>query len=120
MLVTESLAYNMQAANAGMTQADFTPITTTAGFQMGIVSPASKGWKDFKDVIAAAKGGEQIRFGVMSPKLADLAYLLGKANDVDFNIVSVKGGKGRYGWRQCRRPGPRLHGRHSGERRGCR
>lgn len=93
MLVTESLAYNMQAANAGMSQADFTPITTTAGFQMGIVSPASKGWKDFKDVIAAAKGGEQIRFGVMSPKLADLAYLLGKANDVDFNIVSVKGGK---------------------------
>ncbi len=93
MLVTESLAYNMQAANAPMSQDDFTPITTTAGFQMGIVSPASKGWNDFNDVIAAAKGGEQIRFGVMSPKLADLAYLLGKANDVDFNIVSVRGGK---------------------------
>jgi tripartite-type tricarboxylate transporter receptor subunit TctC len=29
----------------------------------------------------------------MSPKLADLAYLLGKAQGIDFNIVSVKGGK---------------------------
>ena len=29
----------------------------------------------------------------MSPRLADLAYLLGKANDVEFNIVSLRGGK---------------------------
>jgi tripartite-type tricarboxylate transporter receptor subunit TctC len=29
----------------------------------------------------------------MSPKLADLAYLLGEANGVDFNIISVRGGK---------------------------
>ena len=29
----------------------------------------------------------------MSPKLADLAYLLGKAQGINFNIISVKGGK---------------------------
>ena len=29
----------------------------------------------------------------MSPKLADLAYLFGKAQGVEFNIVSVSGGK---------------------------
>ena len=60
---------------------------------MGIVSQSSKGWKTFADVVAAAKSGQDIRFGVMSPKLADLAYLLGKAQGVEFNIVSVKGGK---------------------------
>ena len=44
-------------------------------------------------MIVAAKGGEEIIFGVMSAKLADLAYLLGEANGVEFNIVSVRGGK---------------------------
>ena len=93
MVVTETLAYNMIVADAGIGQDDFTPITTTAGFQMAIVSLASKGWSDFGDVLAAARSGENIRFGVMSPKLEDLAYLLGEANDVDLNIVSVQGGR---------------------------
>lgn len=94
MVVTETMGYNMRAADAGVTPDDFTAIATTAGFQMGVVAPSSKGWNTFGDVIEAAKGGEEIRFGVMSPKLADLAYLLGKENGVDFNIVSVRGGRG--------------------------
>ena len=93
MAVTETLGYNMAASNSGMTPADFTPITTTAGFQMGVVARSDKGWKTMADVVAAAKSGQDIRFGVMSPRLADLAYLLGKAQGVDFNIISVKGGK---------------------------
>ncbi|WP_161594620.1 tripartite tricarboxylate transporter substrate-binding protein [Marimonas lutisalis] len=93
MVVTETLGYNMRAANAGVEPSDFTAISTTAGFQMGIVSQSSKGWKTFADVVEAAKGGQEIRFGVMSPKLADLAYLLGKAQGVEFNIIQVKGGK---------------------------
>jgi len=92
LLATETLGYALHAANVNVTPADYTAITTTAGFQMGIVSLSAKGWKSFHDVIEGAKG-EALRFGVMSPKLADLAYLLGKANDVEFNIVSVKGGK---------------------------
>lgn len=93
MVVTEALGYNMMAADIGMTPADFTGLATTAGFQMGVVARTDKGWSSFEDMIAAAKGGQEIRFGVMSPKLADLAYLLGEAQDVDFNIVSFKGGK---------------------------
>lgn len=93
MVVAESMGYNLYTANAGMTPADFTSITTTAGAQMGIVSKSDKGWNDINDVIAAAKAGEQIRFGVMSPRLGDLAYLLGKANGVDFNIITVRGGR---------------------------
>lgn len=93
MVVTESLTYNLYTANAGMTPADFTGLTTTAGFQMGIVSQSSKGWTNINDAIAAAKAGEQVRFGVMTPRLGDLAYLLGKAQGVEFNIISVKGGK---------------------------
>lgn len=93
MVVTESMGYNMKVANAGVMPSDYTAITTTAGFQMGVVSKADKGWNSFDDMIAAAKEGP-LRFGAMSPKLADLAYLLGKAQGVEFNIVNVKGGKG--------------------------
>ncbi len=93
MVVTETMGYNMKVANAGVSPQDFTAITTTAGFQMGVVSLSSKGWKSFDDMIAAAKT-TPLRFGAMSPRLADLAYLLGKAQGVEFNIVSVKGGKG--------------------------
>ena len=94
LVVTESLGYNAAAAkNSGVTPGDFTGLTTTAGFQMGIVSKSDKGWSDFNDVIAAGKAGEELRFGVMSPKLADLAYLLGEANGIEFNIIQVRGGK---------------------------
>ncbi|MEJ2096547.1 MAG: tripartite tricarboxylate transporter substrate-binding protein [Deltaproteobacteria bacterium] len=94
MFVSETFEYNLAAAKkSGLKLSDFTPLVTTAGFQMGIVAKTSKGWKTFFDVIKAAKEGQQIRFGVMSPKLADIAYLLGKANGIDFNIVMGKGGK---------------------------
>ena len=94
LLVTESIGYNMVASkNPGYTLDDFTPLTTTAGLQMGIVSLSDKGWNSFEDVVAAAKSGEPVRFGVMSPKLADLAYLLGNAQGAQFNIISVKGGR---------------------------
>lgn len=94
MIITETLGYNLAAAgNSGLEVSDITPIVTTAGFQMGVVAKTDKGWKTFDEMIAAAKE-EKLRFGVMSPKLSDLAYLIGKANGVEFNLVSVKGGKG--------------------------
>lgn len=94
MVVTESLGYNLAAARgAGLTPSDFTGLSTTAGFQMGVVAKSDKGWTSFADMIADAKAGEELAFGTMSPKLADLAYLLGEAQGVEFNIVSVKGGK---------------------------
>ncbi|MBF2759031.1 MAG: tripartite tricarboxylate transporter substrate-binding protein [Ectothiorhodospiraceae bacterium AqS1] len=93
MVATETLGYNLRVADVGVTPDDFTAIATTAGFQMGIVAKSEMGWKDFGDVIDAAKGGQAIRFGTMSQRLSDLAYLLGKAQGVDFNIVEVKGGK---------------------------
>lgn len=92
MIVTETLGYNLAAAGAG-DPSMATAITTTAGSQMAVVSLASKGYKTLTDVIEAAKGGEEIRFGVMSPSLADLAYVIGKENGVEFNIISVRGGK---------------------------
>ncbi len=92
MIVTETLGYNMASAKAGK-PTDVTSITTTAGTQMAVVALSSKGWKTFGDVIQAAKGGEDIRFGVMTGMLGDLAYVVGKENGVDFNIISVRGGK---------------------------
>ncbi len=93
MIVTETLGYNAVAAGNPVSASDFTGLTTTAGFQMGIVSKTSKGWNDFGDVIAAAQAGEEIVFGTMSPRLSDLAFLLGEANGVEFNIVQVRGGR---------------------------
>lgn len=92
MIVTETLGYNLAASGAG-DPSIATAITTTAGSQMAVVALASKGYKTLADVITAAKDGEQIRFGVMSPSLADLAYVIGKENGIEFNIVSVRGGK---------------------------
>lgn len=92
MIVSETLGYNMAASKAG-NPTDVTPITTTAGTQMGIVALSSKGWKTLDDVVEAAKSGEQIRFGVMTGMLGDLAYVTGKKVGVDFNIISVRGGK---------------------------
>ena len=94
MVVAETMGYNMLAApRAKLKLEDFTPLASTASFQTGIVAKSNRGWNSMHDVIADAKAGKQIKFGVMAPMLADLAYLLGKANDVEFNISSVKGGK---------------------------
>lgn len=92
IIVSETLGYNMASAKAGK-PTDVTPITTTAGTQMGIVALSSKGWTTLGDVIEAAKAGEDIRFGVMTGMLGDLAYIIGKENGVNFNIISVRGGK---------------------------
>ena len=70
MVVTETYGYNMVAnPKAGFSQADMTPITTVAAFQMGVVAKSDKGWKTFADVVAAGKSGETLRFGTMSPNL---------------------------------------------------
>lgn len=94
LVVTESLGYNMAAAKgAGLSPSDFAGLTTTAGFQMGVVAKSDKGWATMADALAAAKGGDALRFGAMSPRLADLAFLLGEAQGVEFNIIEVRGGK---------------------------
>jgi tripartite-type tricarboxylate transporter receptor subunit TctC len=91
--VTETLGYNLAAApDAGMQVSDFTGLITTAGFQMGVVARADRGWTTFADMIEEARGGG-VRFGTMSANLSDLAYLLGEAQGVEFNIVEVQGGR---------------------------
>ncbi len=94
VIVSETTGYNMLAEkNPGYTEKDFTYLATTAGTEMGIVAKASKGWKTLADVTAAMKKGQKVSFGAMSQKLADGAYLVGKTQGVQFNIVELKGGK---------------------------
>ena len=93
--VTETFGYNMLAVkNAGYKVSDFTFITTTAGSQMGIVSKTSRGWKSIHDLVKAAKGGAKIKFGAMSPKLADVAYTVQQKFGIELNTVMFKGGRG--------------------------
>jgi len=92
MLPSEALGYSMVVAGAGMTPDDFTPLATTAAFDMGIVALAARGWSDIGAVFDAMRGGQAIRFGVMSDKLADYATIVGEENGVEFAIVTVDGG----------------------------
>ncbi len=91
MLVTESLGYNNFTAGAPVAVSDFQALSTTAGFQMAIVSQSDR-FASIDDVIAEAGSGEVI-FGTMSPKLSDLAFLFAEAQGVEFNITQVRGGK---------------------------
>lgn len=94
MIVSETTSYNMLAEKSpGYTQQDFTYLATTAGTEMGVVARSNKGWKTLADVTAAIKKGQKVSFGAMTQKLADGAYLLGKAQGVKYNIVNLKGGK---------------------------
>ena len=77
MAVTESFGYAMLASKkAGYAAKDFTYIATTTSSQMGIVANTAKGWKTFKDMIAEAKSGKVFKFAGMSPKHADINFLI--------------------------------------------
>ena len=95
MTVTEALSYSSMATRkAGYSPGDFTYLTTTCGTQTALFAKAARGWKTIADVIAAARAGEKITVGAMTPRLADATYLLGEANDIALTTVMVKGGKG--------------------------
>ena len=94
MAVTESFGYAMLASKkAGYTAKDMTYIATTTGSQMGIVAKTGKGWKTLKDVISAARKGKVFKFAGMSPKHADINYLIEQKYGVKFNTVILRGGK---------------------------
>jgi len=94
MAVTEVFGYNMLASKkAGYKTSDFTYIATTTSSQMGIVANTSKGWKTFKDVIAAAKKGKVFKFAGMSAKHADINFLIEQKYGVKFNTVVLRGGR---------------------------
>ncbi|MEZ5649036.1 MAG: tripartite tricarboxylate transporter substrate-binding protein [Burkholderiaceae bacterium] len=94
IVVSETFTYNMMAArDPGYSADDFTYLTSTAGSQMGVMARSDSPFKSFGDVVSAARAGKPVKFGAMSAKLADGAYLLGRSQGVEFNTVMLKGGK---------------------------
>lgn len=94
MGITETLSYNLlAAAGSGLSAGDFTPLATTAAFQAGLVAMAGGDFDSWDKVKAASQAGTAIRFGTATTRQGDLAYLFGLESGIDFNIVSVKGGK---------------------------
>lgn len=92
--ISETLSYNLiAAAGSGLSADDFTPLITTAAFQMGLVAMAGGEFDSWEKIKAAGDAGKNIRFGTATTRQGDLAYHLGKASGTDFNIVSVQGGK---------------------------
>jgi len=94
MAVTESFGYAMLASkNPGYKAGDFTYVATTTGSQMGIIAKTDKGWKTLKDVIAEAKKGKIFKFAGMSPKHADINFLIEQKYGIKFNTVILRGGR---------------------------
>ncbi len=95
MAVTSTFTYNpLISKKAGYDAKDFDYIVTTAPTQMGLAVRSDSGWKTIDDMMAAAKGGQQLKFAIMTPRLGDAAYLIGKKYGVKFNRVKAKGGRG--------------------------
>lgn len=61
---------------------------------MGLAVRADSGWKTIDDMVNAAKGGKQLKFSIMSPRLGDAAYLIGQKYGFKYNSVKAKGGRG--------------------------
>ena len=94
MIVSETLAYNLIASpESGMQRDDFTALATTAAFQFGVVAMADGAMSNWDKIKTAAAEGTPVRFGVVTTRQADLAYHFGLGAGVDFNIVTVSGGK---------------------------
>ena len=94
MVVSETLAYNAMVVGDPELQADkFTLLATTAAFQLGLVAMADGAFSDWDKVKTAAEAGTPVRFGTATERQADMAYHFGKETGIDFNIVSVAGGK---------------------------
>ncbi|WP_126975829.1 tripartite tricarboxylate transporter substrate-binding protein [Frigidibacter oleivorans] len=93
MVVSETLAYNAVIAGDPALQAEnFTPLATTAAFQMGLIAVADGRFSTWDKVKAEAEAGTPIRFGVATERQADMAYHFGLETGIPFNIVSVAGG----------------------------
>lgn len=87
--ITDTFGYGLLAVrDPGYAADDFDFLATIAGTQIAVVAKADRGWQNLGDVIQDARNGKAISFGAMTPRLADGAYYIGKANDVDFSIVS--------------------------------
>ena len=95
LIVADTLGYDLVVAeDPGFAREDLVTITTTAGFQMGLVAMADRGWNTYEDLVSYAKeSGEPISVAAITEQLADLAFLLGRETGVDLNIVSMRGGK---------------------------
>ncbi|MBL6428945.1 MAG: tripartite tricarboxylate transporter substrate-binding protein [Maritimibacter sp.] len=95
MVVSETLTYSALAAGDPALQLDkFTPVATTAQFQMGLVAMSGGTFDSWDKVKAAAEAGTPIRFATASDRQADMAWHLGQKVGIDFNIVEVRGGAG--------------------------
>lgn len=93
MVVSETIAYNaVREGNPALQYDKFTPLATTAAFQMGLVAMANGEFSSWDALKAAAEAGTPIRFGTATERQADLAYHFSVGSGVPFNIVQVKGG----------------------------
>ena len=95
LIVADTVGYDLVVAeDPEFSRSDLTSITTTARFQMGLVAMSERGWSTYTDFAEEVRAsGEPVIVAAMTEQLADLAFLLGRETGVDFNIVSVNGGR---------------------------
>lgn len=93
MVVSETLSYNaVREGNPDLQYDKFTPLATTAAFQLGLVAMANGKFASWEALKAEADAGTPVRFGTATERQADMAYHFGMGAGIPFNIVQVKGG----------------------------
>ncbi len=71
---------------------DFTHLASISKGQCALVTSASKPYRTFEDVMAAARRGERPIFAAQSPLTRIVIEYIAKVADVRFRVITVQGG----------------------------
>jgi tripartite-type tricarboxylate transporter receptor subunit TctC len=71
---------------------DFTHLAAVSKGQCALVTNADKPYKDLKDLVDAAKRGEQPVYAAQSPLTRVIADYIAKVEHVKFKVINVQGG----------------------------
>lgn len=94
MAVSETFAFApVLNPNIGYGPSDFTHLGSIASTQVGLVAKADAPWNDLKELVAAAKAGQEITIGSFSPGSNVIMRLVAKHFGAPLKLVPVRGGR---------------------------
>ena len=94
MAVSETFAFApVLNPKIGYGPADFTHLGSIASTQVGLVVKADAPWNDLKELVAAAKAGQEITIGSFSPGSNVIMRLVAKHFGTPLKLVPVRGGR---------------------------
>ena len=94
MAVSETFAFApVLNPKVGYGPSDFTHLGSIASTQVGLVVKADAPWNDLKELVAAAKAGQEITIGSFSPGSNVIMRLVARHFGAPLKLVPVRGGR---------------------------